>query len=242
MTIKNQYNLEVDLKHTYTGVIPSFAKNDTNEIIIKVLDNGKYFNLDTVEAVVVTYKNVSGKLVQENCKIINLNNQKAILIEFANLDIHLGFSKLTITLSESNYQVTLPEIKVVVREVIKVSIKHWTDFIAKIESENPVEIKKDFNIKSIPLQLLTKVNCETTNKEIDSILTTIKSIELMEVYDTSDEGKELRRIEKVLEDRITTDVNDGNYKSLENSVRLLQRVKSSYRIVVTSGVVGGRIK
>lgn len=113
------------------------------------------------------------------------------------------------------------------------------EFISNIEQANPVEIKKEFDIKSIPLQLLTKVNKDTSNKEIESILSTIKSIEYFGFFKESEEGKELSRIEKLLEDKIILYMNKSNYKTLEHSVHLLKKVKENYRIVVTSGNVGG---
>lgn len=288
MTIKNQYKLDVDIKRKYSGVIPTFTKGDTNEVLVTVLDNGDYLDINSVDQVVVTYKNKFGNLTQKNCEILNLIGHRAILINIDKLNIPTGVSELTITLSEGNNQVTLPEIKVVLKEenikngdekvigtiggivvtgypirihiretvlnkddaakllksaneVTKSLTKNWSDCIAKIESENPVEIKKDFNIKAIPLQLLTKVNSETSNKEIDSILSTVRSIEHIGFYDTSNEGKELHRIETILENKIIADMNEGNYKSLEHSVRLLQRIKDVYRTVVTTGIIGRSI-
>lgn len=119
-------------------------------------------------------------------------------------------------------------------EVTEILNKHWTDCNAKIESENPILVKKEFNINSIPLQLLSKVNSELTNKEIEYILATVRSIETEGFYVTSKEGIELSRIEALLEDRITENLNDEEYKSLEGSVRLLQRIKDSYRKVKLS--------
>ncbi|KOS60386.1 hypothetical protein FJQ98_15865 [Lysinibacillus agricola] len=111
-------------------------------------------------------------------------------------------------------------------------------FISKFESENPVKVKKEFNISSIPLQLLTKVDTGTTNKEIDYILSTIRSINNEGFYITSKEGSELSRIESLLEDRIKESLKDGDYKTLESSVRLLQRIKDAYRKVKLSCSIG----
>lgn len=113
-------------------------------------------------------------------------------------------------------------------------------YISKMESENLIATPKEetFNIISIPLQLLTKVGSETTNKEIDYILSTIRSINTDGFYVASEEGSELSRIEILLENRITESLNDGDYKSLESSVRLLQRIKDGYRKVILSSSIG----
>lgn len=107
--------------------------------------------------------------------------------------------------------------------------KHWLDCIAKVESENPVELKKDFNIKSIPLQLLTKVNKDTSSKEIEHILNTIKSIEPSGVIKFSKEYTELTRLEGILEKRIEENIKVNEYKTLEINVRLLQKIKENYK-------------
>ncbi|WGT37777.1 hypothetical protein QH639_18325 [Lysinibacillus sp. 1 U-2021] len=107
--------------------------------------------------------------------------------------------------------------------------KHWSNCIAKVESENPVELKKDFNIKSIPLQLLTKVNKDTSSKEIEHILNTIKSIEPSGIIKFSKEYTELTRLEGILENRIEENLKVNEYKTLEINVRLLKKIKENYK-------------
>ncbi|MCL1700704.1 hypothetical protein [Lysinibacillus sp. Bpr_S20] len=103
------------------------------------------------------------------------------------------------------------------------------DFISHIESADPIKVKKEFNLKSIPLQLLTKVSNDTSSKEIEHILNTIKSIKPSGVAQFSKEGEELTRIEGILESRIEESLANSEYKALDINVRLLQKIKESYR-------------
>jgi len=287
MTIKNQYNLDVDIKRAYTGIIPSFSKGDTNEIIVKVLDNGDYFNINTVEKVIVTYKDATGKLTQKNCELLNLNNHKVIFIDVSKLNISVGSSDLTVTLSEGNNHVTLQKFKVVLREgnnvfenegkkvigiidniivtVYPISIHSRETVLNKDDAEkllkassqsakaigealsgvlsSCIECTKEenkkrcsrsrdrkFAITSIPLQLLTKVYDGTSNKEIECILSTIRNLDSFGFDKASDEGIQLSRIEKILEDRIVVSAERDDYIALVKSTNLLKRVKECYSI------------
>jgi|GEM_PF-4103106 len=112
MTIKNQYNLELDIKRLYTGIVPSFTKSKVNEITIKVLDNGEYFDISSVEKVTVAYKDAYGRVLQKTCDFINLNDHKVVLINVSKLDIAIGNSDLTVTLEDSFGRATLQSFKV----------------------------------------------------------------------------------------------------------------------------------
>jgi|GEM_PF-2134725 len=135
----------------------------------------------------------------------------------------------TITLSPIETTLCKVDVNKLEKSVHEVLTKNWTDYIAKLESENPVELKKDFNIKSIPLQLLTKVNKDTSSKEIEHILNTIKSIEPSGVIKFSKEYTELTRLEGILENRIEENLKANEYKALEINVRLLQKIKEGYK-------------
>lgn len=105
--------------------------------------------------------------------------------------------------------------------------KNWSEAINKIE--NPVQIKKEFNLQSIPLQLLTKVNIDTSSREIEQILNTVKSITPSGVTKYDKEGVELTRIERILENRIEENLKANELKSLEINVRLLLKIKEGYK-------------
>jgi len=87
----------------------------------------------------------------------------------------------------------------------------------------------NFNLNSIPLQLLSKVNSETSSKEIDCILNTVKSIFPSGVIKYDKEGIELIRIERILEDKIKENLSSDEYKALEINVKLLQKIKEGYK-------------
>lgn len=135
-------------------------------------------------------------------------------------------AKLTLFPSETTLnKVNMDKLAKSAHEILT---KNWSDYIAKLESENPVQVKNEFNIKSIPLQLLTKVDNETSNKEIECILSTIKSINPVGYCKYGKEGIELSRVEKLLESKIKENLNEGEYKALDQCVKLLQKVKDSY--------------
>jgi len=125
------------------------------------------------------------------------------------------------------------------KSTYKILTKNWSDCIAKLESENPVQVKNEFNINSIPLQLLTKVDNETSNKEIECILSTIKSINPVGYCKYGKEGIELSRVEKLLESKIKENLNEGEYKALDQCVKLLQKVKDSYEAPSLNGTALG---
>lgn len=164
---------------------------------------------------------------------VNGKIARNLIREWMQKDVHKGVSKgVTFTLSPNETVLKVTNVNQLLKSAKKAEeaiIKNWTDYIAKIESENPTEIKKDFNIKSIPIQLLTKVNKDTSSKEIEHILNTIKNIEPSGITKFSKEDAELTRIEGILENRIEENLKANEYKALEINVRLLQKIKEGYK-------------
>jgi len=113
-------------------------------------------------------------------------------------------------------------------EIADILVKQWSDCIAKIESNSKIEATEKFKINTIPLQLLTIVNRDTHNNDIESILLAIKNLKPSTFGKCSKEGVELVRIEKLLEDRIIENMDNGNYRTLANSTSLLRKVKDMY--------------
>lgn len=164
---------------------------------------------------------------------VNGKIARNLIREWMQTDVHKGVSKgVTFTLSPNETVLKVTNVNQLLKSAKKAEeaiIKNWTDYIAKIESENPIEIKKDFNIKSIPIQLLTKVNKDTSSKEIEHILNTIKNIEPSGITKFSKEEAELTRIEGILENRIEENLKANEYKALEINVRILQKIKEGYK-------------
>lgn len=164
---------------------------------------------------------------------VNGKIARNLIREWMQKDVHKGVSKgVTFTLSPNETVLKVTNVNQLLKSAKKAEeaiIKNWTDYIAKIESENPIEIKKDFNIKSIPIQLLTKVNKDTSSKEIEHILNTIKNIEPSGITKFSKEDAELTRIEGILENRIEENLKANEYKALEINVRILQKIKEGYK-------------
>lgn len=135
-----------------------------------------------------------------------------------------------------------------VNEVTKVLNKKWADCIAEIENENKVEIKEDkkLDINLVPLQLLTKINSNTSNKDIKNIVSIIKNLNHYSFDTISKEGIELLRIEAMLEDRIINEVNEDSIVSLANTTLLLRSIKEMHynksSLSIANGAsVGGKI-